>query len=237
MAKIVAIFIMAKDNIQAEELDVQAVEVAETEVAETEVAETTTDVAEETAEEVAEEAENDIFAQFMSGDSSEDKDKEDVIRELLASGKAKLVKNLTVRNVVFTEMNQHTLLTFVVKEFVIGDTRSEETDAFDQPIIKLGKTHNVQSSSYAVASVMKDTPKLAIFATDVVNRPAIANSLFAGAKIDVLMEYVPKDVEYTNPFSTKTKPSKFKTDKMIHHIVRLELGEVGQDMYNAHLLR
>lgn len=235
MAKIVAIFIMAKDKIQAEELDVQAVEVAETEVAET-----TTDVVDEATDEVAEEAEKaeaDIFAQFMSGDSSEDKDKEDVIRELLASGNAKLVKNLTVRNVVFTEMNQHTLLTFVVKEFVIGDTRSEETDAFDQPIIKLGKTHNVQSSSYAVASVMKDTPKLAIFATDVVNRPAIANSLFAGAKIDVLMEYVPKDVEYTNPFSTKSKPSKFKTDKMIHHIVRLELGEVGQDMYNAHLLR
>lgn len=232
MAKIVAIFIMAKDNIQAEELDVQAVEATETEVAET-----TTDVVDEATEEVAEEAKEDIFAQFMSEDSSEDKDKEDVIRELLANGNAKLVKNLTVRNVVFTELNQHTLLTFVVKEFVVGDTRSEETDAFDQPIIKLGKTHNVQSSSYAVASVMKDTPKLAIFATDVVNRPAIANSLFAGAKIDVLMEYVPKDVEYTNPFSTKAKPTKFKTDKMIHHIVRLELGEVGQDMYNAHLLR
>lgn len=232
MAKIVAIFIMANTRNQAEELDVQAVETVETpEVAE--VAETTTDA----VEEVAEEAENDIFAQFMSEESSEDKSKEDVIREILASGNGKLVKNLTVRNVVFTEMNQHTLLTFVVKEFVVGDTRSEETDAFDQPIIKLGKTHNVQSSSYAVASVMKDTPKLAIFATDVVNRPAIANSLFAGAKIDVLMEYVPKDVEYTNPFSTKAKPTKFKTDKMIHHIVRLELGEVGQDMYNAHLLR
>lgn len=224
MAKIVAIFIMANTRNQAEELDVQAVETVET----PEVAE----VAEE-----AEKAENDIFAQFMSEESSEDKSKEDVIREILASGNGKLVKNLTVRNVVFTEMHQHTLLTFVVKEFVVGDTRSEETDAFDQPIIKLGKTHNVQSSSYAVASVMKDTPKLAIFATDVVNRPAMANSLFAGAKIDVLMEYVPKDTEYTNPFSAKTKPSKFKTDKMIHHIVRLELGEVGQDMYNAHLLR
>ena len=232
MAKIVAIFIMANTRNQAEELDVQAVETVETpKVAE--VAETTTDA----VEEVAEVAENDIFAQFMSEESSEDKSKEDVIREILASGNGKLVKNLTVRNVVFTEMNQHTLLTFVVKEFVVGDTRSEETDAFDQPIIKLGKTHNVQSSSYAVASVMKDTPKLAIFATDVVNRPAMANSLFAGAKIDVLMEYVPKDTEYTNPFSAKTKSSKFKTDKMIHHIVRLELGEVGQDMYNAHLLR
>lgn len=232
MAKIVAIFIMAKDKIQAEELDVQAVESIETEVVET-----TTEEVEEVVDEVAEEAKEDIFAQFMSEESSEDKSKEDIVRELLASGNAKLVKNLTVRNVVFTEMNQHTLLTFVVKEFVVGDIRSEKTDAFDQPIIELGKTHNVQSSSYAVASVMKDTPKLAIFATDVVNRPAIANSLFAGAKIDVLMEYVPKDTNYTNPFSAKTKPSQFKTDKMIHHIVRLELGEVGQDMYNAHLLR
>lgn len=206
---------MARETIQAEEINSQVEELVEE----------TTEV-------------NDVFTRFMSGDSSEDKTKEDIIKELLASGNAKRINNLTVRNVVATQFDTHALLTFVVKEFVIGDTRSQdEVDAFGQPIVKLGKSHNVQSSSYAVASVMKDTPKLAIFATDVVNKPELANTLFAGAKIDVIMQYVPQGEEYRNPFSTNAEPTTFDRDKMIHHIIRLELGEVGRDMYNANLLR
>lgn len=192
---------------------------------------------EEVVEETTE-VQNDVFAQFMSDDSSEDKTKEDIIKELLASGNAKRINNLTVRNVVATQFDTHALLTFVVKEFVIGDTRSQdEVDAFGQPIVKLGKSHNIQSSSYAVASVMKDTPKLAIFATDVVNKPELANTLFAGSKVDVILQYVPQGEEYKNPFSANAEPTTFDRDKMIHHIVRLELGEVGRDLYNANLLR
>lgn len=215
---------MAGRTIQAEELNVQAVETIEAEVVEN-----TTET---------DEVQNDVFAQFMSDDSSEDKTKEDIIKELLASGNAKRINNLTVRNVVATQFDTHALLTFVVKEFVIGDTRSnDDVDAFGQPIVKLGKSHNIQSSSYAVASVMKDTPKLAIFATDVVNKPELANTLFAGSKIDVIMQYVPQGEEYKNPFSANAEPTTFDRDKMIHHIVRLELGEVGRDLYNANLLR
>ena len=180
----------------------------------------------------------DVFAQFMSDDTAIDKSREDIIKELLASGKAKLLNGLTVKNVVATQFDTHALLTFVVKESVIGDTRdANEVDAFGQPIVKLGKTHNVQTSSYAVAGIMKDNPKLSIFATDVVDTPQIANMLFAGAKIDVIMQYVPANTEYTNPFASNAEAVTFDRDKMIHHIVSLSLGEVGQDMYRVRLLK
>lgn len=180
----------------------------------------------------------DIFAQFMSDDATSDKSREDIIKELLASGKAKRLNGLTVKNVVATQFDTHALLTFVVKESVIGDTRdANEVDAFGQPVVKLGKTHNVQTSSYAVAGVMKDNPKLAIFATDVVDTPQIANMLFAGAKIDVVMQYVPANTEYSNPFASNAEAVTFDRDKMIHHIVSLSLGEVGQDLYRARLLK
>ena len=180
----------------------------------------------------------DIFAQFMSDDAASDKSREDIIKELLASGKAKRLNGLTVKNVVATQFDTHTLLTFVVKEFVIGDTRdTNEVDAFGQPVVKLGKTHNVQTSSYAVAGVMKDNPKLAIFATDVVDTPQLANMLFAGANIDVVMQYVPANTEYVNPFASNAEAVIFDRDKMIHHIVSLNLGEVGQDLYRARLLK
>lgn len=180
----------------------------------------------------------DIFAQFMNDDAASDKSREDIIKELLASGKAKRLNGLTVKNVVATQFDTHALLTFVVKEFIIGDTRdANEVDAFGQPVVKLGKTHNVQTSSYAVAGVMKDNPKLAIFATDVVDTPQLANMLFAGANIDVVMQYVPANTEYVNPFATNAEAVTFDRDKMIHHIVSLNLGEVGQDLYRARLLK
>lgn len=179
----------------------------------------------------------DIFAQFMSEDTTETKDRDEIIKELISSGNAKRVNGLTVRNVVAKEFDTHALLTFVVKEYVIGDVRSDEVDAFGQPIITLGKTHNVQTSSYAVAGVMKDSPKMAIFAADVVSNPNLANMLFAGAKIDVIMQFVAAGEEYTNPFASNAEPATFERDKMIHHIVRLELGEVGHDMYREALRR
>ena len=181
---------------------------------------------------------NDVFAQFMGEDAGVERSREDIIKELIASGNAKRLNNLTVKNVVATEFDTHALLTFVVKEFVIGDTRdANEVDAFGQPVVKLGKTHNVQTSSYAVAGVMKDSAKLAIFATDVVDTPQVANMLFAGAKIDVVMQFVAAGEEYVNPFASNPEPVTFERDKMIHHIVALNLGEVGQDMYHARLMK
>lgn len=179
----------------------------------------------------------DIFAQFMGEDSTETKDRDEIIKELIASGTAKRINGLTVRNVVAKEFDTHALLTFVVKEYVIGDVRSAEEDAFGQPIISLGKTHNVQTSSYAVAGVMKDSPKMAVFASDVISNPNVANMLFAGAKIDVVMQFVAAGEEYVNPFASNAEPTTFERDKMIHHVVRLELGEVGHDMYREALRR
>ena len=194
-------------------------------------------------ENVADEAKEvvkDVFAQFM-GENIVDNSRDAVIKKLLAGGRAKRLNGLTVRNVVATtfdsDAGSHTLLTFVVKEFVVGDTRTGEVDAFDQPVIGLGKTHNVQSSSYAVAGVMKDSPKMAIFAHDVVDDPDLANMLFAGGKIDVIMEFVPKDTEYVNPFTTDPTPRTFDRDKVIHHIISTSFGEVGEDMYHERIKR
>lgn len=190
---------------------------------------------EETAEETAE---DDIFASIMAEDDNESRSREDIVKELLASGKCRLLKGLTVKNVVATQFDTHALLTFVVKEVIIGDVRDkEEIDAFGEPVKRLGKTHNVQTSSYAVSGVMKDTPKTAIFATKVVDDPQFANLLFAGGRIDVLMQYVKAGEEYVNPFASNAEPTTFDRDKMIHHIVKVEMGEVGQDAYRTMLLK
>lgn len=190
----------------------------------------------EDVEEVAESPAEDFFSQFME-EENEVLTKEDIIRNLLASGQCKLLKGLHVKNVVATMFDTHALLTFVVKEWVIGDVRSSELDAFGQPKIALGRTHNVQTSSYAIAGTAKDTPKTAIFATELVDNPQIANMLFAGGSIDVILQHVPAGQEYVNPFATTAAPTKFEHDKVIHHVIAVSFGEVGMDMYHARLMK
>ena len=193
-----------------------------------------TDVLDDALTDVADDASEDVFAQFMEGEE-EILDRDEIIRQLLASGKCKLLKGLHIKNVVATKYDTHSLLTFVVKEWVVGDTRSTELDAFGQPVVVLGRTHNVQTSSYAVAGVAKDSPKGAIFATDIVDDPSIANMLYAGGTLDVILQYVKAGEEYANPFTANSKAAMFDRDKVIHHVVALTFGEVGVDMYHERL--
>lgn len=178
---------------------------------------------------------------------------DDIIKDLLADPNCRRINNLHVRNVVATAHETYTQLTFVVKEFVFGDVRDNDNlDAFGMPTIKLGQTHNVITSTYAVSAVMKNNSKQAIFAQDVADMTAPladgqtdakisgrankANQLYAGGVIDVICQYVPAGTAYVNPFGENKDANVFDKDKVIHHIVRLTLGEVGEDTYKAYLL-
>ena len=193
-----------------------------------------TDVLDDALTDAGDDASEDVFAQFMEGEE-EVLDRDEIIRQLLASGKCKLLKGLHIKNVVATKYDTHSLLTFVVKEWVVGDTRSDELDAYGYPVVILGRTHNVQTSSYAVAGIAKDSPKGAIFAADIVDDPNTANMLYAGGTIDVILQYVKEGESYANPFASNAKATTFDRDKVIHHVVALTFGEVGVDMYHERL--
>lgn len=181
-----------------------------------------------------------------------EKSTDDVIKDLLANPNCRRMNGLHVRNVVATAYENYTQVTFVVKEFVFGDVRDNDNlDAFGQPTVRLGRTHNVITSTYAVSAVMKNNSKQAIFAQTVadmtapladgqesaavIGRANMANTLFAGGTIDVICQYVPAHTDYVNPFSSDQTPVQFDNDKIIHHIVRVGFGEVGNDAYKAYL--
>ena len=228
---------------QAEEV-VNQVAAAQAEEAEAEV--------EENEEEEAEEASS-IFASILNEEASVEETRDDIIKRcLLDKQHFTRLKGLDVRNVVATARPTHTTLTFVVKQFVFGTVYdNNDLDAFGNPTAKLGRTHNVTTSTFAVAGVMKDHAKGAIFAADVAGMQAylpdgmesapivgaanVANLLFAGGKIDVLCQHVPAGEEYINPFASNADAVIFEDDKIIHHIVGLTFGEVGNDVYKARI--
>lgn len=176
-----------------------------------------------------------FFDQFQSED--EVKTREEIVAELMLKPTVKRLSGLHIRNVVCNTTKDIPFLTFVVKEWVIGDTRGTTTDAFGVPEIVLGKTHNVVVSAYAISAVMKDNPKTALFARRVADGVDIANVLFAGGTIDVLLEYVAAGESYVNPFASNSAECVFDRDHVIAHVLSISMGETGRDAYAAMLAR
>lgn len=178
-----------------------------------------------------------FFDQFADNGETVEKTREDIVAELLLKPNVKKLTGLHIRNVVTNTSKDVPFLTFVLKEFIIGDTRGASTDAFGVPEIVLGRTHNAVVSAYAVSAVMKDSPKTAVFAQRVAEGSDVANILFAGGTIDLLLEYVAAGEEYANPFATASTPTVFDRDHVIVHVLALNLGETGRDAYAAMLAR
>lgn len=180
-------------------------------------------------------AEGSFFDQFSS-DAGQEKTRDDIIAELMLKPNVRRMTGLHIRNVVTNSSRDVPFITFVVKEWVIGDTRSGVADAFGIQQVVLGRTHNVIVSSFAVSAVMKDNPRTAIFAAKVGSDEDIANMLFAGGTMDILMEHVAAGETYINPFSNGAE-TVFDRDHIIFHILSLTMGETGRDAYAARLAR
>lgn len=178
-----------------------------------------------------------FFDQFASDEDSVEKSRDEIISELVKKPNVKKLVGLHIKNVVTNTTKDVPFLTFVLKEFIIGDTRSATTDAFGVPEIVLGRTHNAVVSAYAVSAVMKDNPRTAMFAQRVAEGADVANVLFAGGTMDILMEYVAAGEAYTNPFGRATTPTVFERDHVLVHVIGLTMGEVGRDAYAAMLAR
>lgn len=198
----------------------------------------------------------------IMSDVEAEKTREDIIRECLADAKHfRRVNNLHIKNVkAFARLakdtgNIVTRLTFVTKERVPGMVVDENNlDAFGMPTKKLGPTNNVFTSAYAVSGAMKESAKGAIFADSVANMTTvlagadereitgnanIANTLYAGGTMDIICQIVPAHTPYVNPFASNADADNadtFDEDRIFHHIVRLQFGEVGEDAYKVRLM-
>lgn len=185
---------------------------------------------------------------------------DDIVRACLADAKHFIRKNnLTIKNVkAYAKKSPrtgrtNTRITFVIKERIPGMVTDEEhTDAFGEPTKRLGPSNNVFSSAFAVSGCMKETAKGAIFADSVARMTAvlagkdeveitgtanITNTLYAGGKCDVLCQFVPAGTPYRNPFSSSDEDGDvFDEDRIFHHVIRLEFGEVGNDTYKVRIM-
>lgn len=184
---------------------------------------------------------------------------EDIIKECLSQPNFRLFRGISIKNVksfVYKAETGRTItrVTLVAKTNIPGMiTDANELDAFGMPIKKIGMSNNIFTSAYALAAALKNDPHLAIFADNVANmgqdnivmssekeligKENVANLLLAGGKVDVLCQIIKKGEIYVNPFSSNTDAAEttFDEDRIIHHIVNVEAGIVGKDLYRNYI--
>lgn len=158
--------------------------------------------------------------------SNSERTMKDIIKELMAKG-CKRVNDITVKNVVVEEFDNYTRATLVTREALDAYVSDDNGATYYK-----GKSNNLFSSTFAIAGAMKEDEELSWMANSIIEHPNVLNLILNGSKIDVIIEEVPKGVEYINPFTTKTnpEPTTFDNDTIIKYVVGIKLGKSGQKM-------
>lgn len=177
---------------------------------------------------------DDFFASIEATDDSADKSHEEIIKDVLATGKAKLLK-LHIKAIRYYAENK--LYSITVMEPIYADVDSGERDALGEPIYSIGKAYNFAISTYSLAGTMRQDFELSLFA-DRVASPSetqdeqLANILLGGSEIEVLQQIALKGEDYSNPFAKNAKPYRCTRNRVFYSPVKCQFGPLGKTKLN-----
>lgn len=146
----------------------------------------------------------------------------EIVNNAIKNG-AKIIKGLSVRNVLPTTMENYVRLGINLKESVPAYVVTENGD------FQKGESHIIFSSTYAVGANLRDDDDAAFAVNHLINHPEAMAMILAKAKIDILQIEVKAGDVYVNPFSENGEETVFDHDVIINNIIKIELSDFGKD--------
>ena len=141
----------------------------------------------------------------------------DICNEIVANGGTRL-RGIKVRSCKITEQENYIMISLTLERKVKGYRANEDTGIFEE-----GDTNVIFSSSYSLASVLKNNEDLAFCANSLVENPKGFEVVLSGATIDIIQQPVAADEMYKNPFSTRDAEGvALGHDTIINHIVDIK---------------
>ena len=123
-------------------------------------------------------------------------------------------------NEIVAEQENYTMVSLTLERKVKGYRANEDTGIFEE-----GDTNVIFSSSYSLASVLKNNEDLAFCANTLVENPNAFEVVLSGATIDIIQQPVAADELYKNPFSTSDSEGvSLGHDTIINHIINIVPG-------------
>lgn len=150
--------------------------------------------------------------------------KKEIIATLVKNG-AKVTKNVTVKNVTITQFETHCRVTLTTDAAIPAFILDEETGEY-----KESTTNLIYTSTYAIASLLKDIPEASFAAANAVENPKSLNVILSGATISVITELAKAGVDYINPWSTnEANVAMFDHDVYITHVTDIEFSKFAKE--------
>lgn len=139
-----------------------------------------------------------------------------ICNEIVANGGTR-IRGIKVRSCKITEQENYTMVSLTLERKVKGYRANENTGIFEE-----GETNVIFSSSYSLASVLKNDEDLAFCANSLVENPKGFEVVLSGATIDIIQQPVAADELYKNPFSTSNAEGvALGHDTIINHIINI----------------
>lgn len=151
----------------------------------------------------------------------------DAVKALTAKTGATRVNGLVVKSVWVKELEKRTLVTLEVNQKLDKFVKNKETEEYE-----LGKVSSVYVTLGGIMNAIKENKKLSMIWQHFVEHPKALMVMLDGATIDVIQEPVTSGNEYINEFTGENK-GPVEHDDVYHHVVRIDVGEVGKMMIPA----
>ena len=144
----------------------------------------------------------------------------ETIAQLIKKG-AKEVKNVTIKNVTVTPMNEYVRL---------GLTLDKEVDGYkveDDGTYTPSKVKVIFVSAFTIAALLKEDDNAAFAANHLLKHPDALAMILSRAQINILQQPVKAGEEYKNPFNDNADATTFDHDVIINHITEIKLSDFG----------
>lgn len=144
----------------------------------------------------------------------------EIIAQLIKKG-AKEVKNVTIKNVTVTPMNEYVRL---------GLTLDKEVDGYkiqDDGTYTPSKVKVIFVSAFTIAALLKEDDNAAFAANHLLKHPDALGMILSRAQINILQQPVKAGEEYKNPFNNNADATAFDHDVIINHITEIKLSDFG----------
>ena len=144
----------------------------------------------------------------------------EIIAQLIKKG-AKEVKNVTIKNVTVTPMNEYVRLGLTLDKEVDG-YKVEEDGTYTPSKVKV-----IFVSAFTIAALLKEDDNAAFAANHLLKHPDALAMIMSRAQINILQQPVKAGEEYKNPFNDNADATAFDHDVIINHITEIKLSDFG----------
>jgi hypothetical protein len=183
---------------------------------------------------------NAIFDLVEKKEASQKKSVTEIVKELLATGNAVRYNNLSIERITIGDVIPssipnavpNTRIYLKLGDNVLGEVNELNELGNSEQTIK--STDFISTSTFGINLAVGEDKFLRIFSSEITSNPKKVSDLFLGGKCDVISQFVPAGEPFINPFNNGNSESKtyiYDKDRVFHHIVRIELGEFGKEVY------